>query len=81
MEEFMLQVSWSTNAHPDQKPGDEERGQIKHCRRGQVSLDLGLPFKHGDDFTTEEMHEIAYAAKMAALKALRKRRSKRKAAP
>lgn len=79
--EFMLSVAWSTDNHPDQAPvAGESFGQVKHCRRGEVMLDLGLAFDPGDDFTNDEMQEVARAAKMAALKALRlrKRRNARK---
>jgi hypothetical protein len=70
----MLRVSWATNKHPDQEttPGADD-GQRVHCRRGEVMLDLGLPFRPGDDFTSEEMQTIAYATKMEALRVLRKR--------
>jgi len=67
-EEFMLRVSWSTNKHTDNQPS--------HTRRGEIMLDLGLPFHAGDDFTNKEMQEIAYATKMAALRALRRRRKR-----
>lgn len=70
--EFMLRVSWATNKHSDQEGGDE--GQLKHCRRGEVMLDLGLDFHAGDDFTSEEMQTIAYATKMEALRVLRRRK-------
>ena len=79
--EFMLRVSWATDRHPDQAPtvAGEPFGQAKHCRRGEVMLDLGLPFVAGDDFTSDEMQAIAYAAKMAALRLLRKRPKKSRA--
>lgn len=67
MEEFMLRVSWSTNKHVD--------GQPHHTRRGEVMLDLGLPFKLGDDFTDAEMQAIAFATKMEALRVLRRRKT------
>lgn len=79
-EEFMLRVSWSTNKHPDQsEQAGQGWGQIKHCRRGEVMLDLGLPFAPGDDFTTDEMQAIAFATKIAALKVLRLRAKLKKA--
>lgn len=68
--EFMLRVSWATNQHTD--------GQPHYTRRGEVMLDLGLPFRAGDDFTSEEMQAIAFATKMEALRVLRRRRRKKK---
>lgn len=68
--EFMMRVSWATDRHPDQAGAE---GQPKHTRRGEVMLDLGLPFRPGDDFTSEEMQSIAYATKMEALRVLRRR--------
>jgi hypothetical protein len=74
--EFMLRVSWSTDKHPDQRGADGEDGQVRHCRRGEVMLDLGLAYEPGDDFTADEMQEIARAAKMAAHRVLRLRKSR-----
>ncbi len=65
-EEFMLRISWATNKHIDDQPN--------HTRRGEVMLDLGLSFTAGDDFTTDEMQKIAYAAKMEALRVLSRRK-------
>ncbi len=67
--EFMLRVSWATNKHADDQPD--------HTRRGEVMLDLGLPFAAGDDFSSDEMQEIARAAKMCALRVLRLRKRRR----
>jgi hypothetical protein len=64
----MLRVSWATNKHTDDQPA--------HTRRGEVMLDLGLPFSAGDDFTNEEMQAIAFATKMEALRVLRRRKRK-----
>lgn len=66
--EVMLRVSWSVLVHPD--------GQPQHTRRGEVMLDLGLESNPDPEFTREEMQSVAFAAKMAALKALAKRRKK-----
>jgi len=64
--EVMLRVSWSCLDHAD--------GQPQHCRRGEVMLDLGLEQMPNPEFTGEEMQRIAFAAKMAALKALSARK-------
>lgn len=61
--EFMLRVSWSCLTHPDH--------QTPHVRRGEVMLDLGLPYTR--DLSSDEMQEVARAAKMAALKCLRRK--------
>ena len=66
--EFMLRISWATNKHTDDQPN--------HTRRGEVMLDLGLPFAPGDDFTSEEMQAIAFASKMEALRVLRRRKKR-----
>ncbi len=64
-QEVMLRVSWSCLNHPD--------GQQQHCRRDEVMLDLGLEQVPDPAFTNDEMQRIAFAAKIAALKALRSR--------
>lgn len=60
--EVMLRVSWSVLNHPD--------GQPQHIRRGEVMLDLGLESNPNPELTREEMQRVAFAAKIAALKAL-----------
>lgn len=69
-QEVMLRVSWSCLSHAD--------GQPQHTRRGEVMLDLGLESTPDPEFTREEMQAVAYAAKMAALKALRLRKRRPK---
>lgn len=61
----MLRVSWSCLNHSD--------GQQQHARRDEVMLDLGLEAVPDPSFTNDEMQQIAFAAKMAALKALARR--------
>ena len=68
--EVMLRVSWSVLNHAD--------GQPQHTRRGEVMLDLGLEAAPSPDLTSAEMQEVAFAAKIAALKALAKRRARRR---
>lgn len=65
-QEVMLRVSWSCLNHAD--------GQQQHCRRDEVMLDLGLEKLPDPSFTNDEMQRIAFAAKMAALKALSARK-------
>ncbi len=62
MEEFLLRVSWG--AAPEHM-----------VHRGQVTADVGLPCPEPPP-TSEEMQQVAYAAKMAMLKCLRKRKAK-----
>lgn len=64
-QEVMLRVSWSVLNHED--------GQPQHARRGEVMLDLGLEAAPDPELTSEEMQQVAFAAKMAALKALSRR--------
>lgn len=64
-QEVMLRVSWSVLNHED--------GQPQHVRRGEVMLDLGLESNPSPELTRDEMQRVAFAAKMAALKALRAR--------
>lgn len=64
-QEVMLRVSWSVLNHED--------GQPQHTRRGEVMLDLGLETAPVPPLSDEEMQRVAFAAKMAALKALRSR--------
>lgn len=61
-QEVMLRVSWSCLNHPD--------GQPQHARRGEVMLDLGLEAAPDPELTADEMQRVAFAAKIAALKAL-----------
>ncbi len=70
-QEVMLRVSWSVLNHDD--------GQPQHVRRGEVMLDLGLESAPEPPFTRDEMQLVAYAAKMAALKALRTRSNPKRA--
>ena len=69
-QEVMLRVSWSCLNHAD--------GQPQHARRGEVMLDLGLEKAPEPEFTRDEMQSIAYAAKIAALKALARRKRGRR---
>lgn len=64
--EVMLRVSWSVLNHED--------GQPPHTRRGEVMLDLGLEVHPNPELTRDEMQQVAFAAKIAALKALAARR-------
>lgn len=64
-QEVMLRVSWSVLNHPD--------GQPQHARRGEVMLDLGLEQAPDPELTSDEMQRVAFAAKIAALKALGRR--------
>lgn len=61
----MLRVSWSVLNHAD--------GQPQHARRGEVMLDLGLEAAPDPELTSEEMQQVAFAAKTATLKALGRR--------
>lgn len=62
MEEFLLRVAWS-------------RAPDHQLRCGQVTADVGLPCPNPPS-TNEEMQQVTYAAKMAMLKCLRRRKSK-----
>ena len=64
-QEVMLRVSWSVLNHKD--------GQPQHVRRGEVMLDLGLEQAPDPELTSDEMQQVAFAAKMAALRALGRR--------
>ncbi len=64
-QEVMLRVSWSVLNHED--------GQPQHVRRGEVILDLGLERAPDPELTGDEMQQIAFAAKIATLKALGRR--------
>lgn len=64
-QEVMLRVSWSVLNHAD--------GQPQHARRGEVMLDLGLEQAPDPELTGDEMQQVAFAAKMAVLKALARR--------
>lgn len=70
MQEVMLRVSWSVLNHHD--------GQPHHARRGEVMLDLGLESAPDPELTRDEMQQIAFAAKIAALKILGRRPKTRK---
>jgi hypothetical protein len=61
-EEFLLRVSWS-------------RTPNHLVRRGEVMADIGMP-PPSDPLTPAEMEEITFAAKMATIRILRKRKRK-----
>lgn len=64
--EVLLHVYWTTNA-----------GGHNHLElQNKVSADLGLEAPPSPPFTREEMEAIMFAAKMAAIKCLRKRKSR-----
>jgi len=65
--EYMIHVAWSAAFDP----GDEGRGHL--VRRGEVTANLGIDEAIAP-FTNEEMQDITFAAKMAALQCLRKRK-------
>jgi len=65
MEEFILRVAWSSAPN-------------HFVRCNEVMADVGLP-KPDPPPTDEEMQEVAFAAKMAMLKCLRKRKRKQSA--
>lgn len=67
-EECMLYVAWSGL----KDPGDNGQGHVR--RRGEVTVDLGLDAVPTPPFTDAEMQAIAFGAKIAALKALRRRK-------
>ena len=62
-EEFILRVAWSCT--PEHR-----------IRRGEVMADVGLPCPEPPP-TDAEMQAVTFAAKMALLKCLRKRKAKR----
>lgn len=64
--EVLLHVYWTTNA-----------GGHNHLElQNKVSADLGLDAAPSPPFTREEMEVIMFSAKMAAIKCLRKRKSR-----
>lgn len=70
-EEVMLHVSWSCYSAAS--------GERHHMRRGQVTADLGFDRIPSPGFTSDEMEKIMFAAKMEALRCLRRRKKARKA--
>lgn len=68
-QECMIHVSWSGLGDA----GDDGRGHL--VMRGRVTADLGLDDVPTPPFSPEEMQDITRAAKMAALKCLRDRKS------
>lgn len=68
--EFMLTVYWSGLNDGD----DDGRGHL--MQRGRVTADMGLENFPDPPPTAEEMREVMFAAKMAMLKVLRKRKRK-----
>jgi hypothetical protein len=64
--EYMLRVSWSGAFDND------DAGRGHHVRRGEVTLNLGLD--EPPNFTDRDMQDIAFAAKMAAITCLRRRK-------
>jgi hypothetical protein len=63
MEEFILRVAWSSTPN-------------HLIRRGEVMADVGLP-PPDPPLTDAEMQQITFAAKMEALKCLRRRKKSR----
>lgn len=65
-EECLIHVYWTGHTR-----GGGESGHL--VQRGKVSADLGLDAIPSPPFTGEEMQSITRAAKMAAIRCLRKR--------
>lgn len=72
-QETMIHVYWSALGDArDLREGG--RGHL--MQRDRVSASLGLDCAPDPGFTNDEMQSITFAAKMAALKCLRQRKSK-----
>ena len=73
-EETMIHVYWS--ALGDARDV-REGGHGHRMQRDKVTASLGLDGAPDPGFTSEEMQQIVFAAKVAAIKCLRLRRSRR----
>ena len=70
VQECLIHVYWSGL----NDPGDKGKGHL--LQRNKVMVDLGLDRAPSPSFTNQEMQQIAFAAKMAALKCLQDRKNK-----
>jgi hypothetical protein len=67
-QETLIHVYWTGINDSD----DKGKGHL--AQRGKVSADLGLEAVPVPGFTSEEMQQITFAAKMAAIKCLQDRK-------
>ena len=70
-QECMIYVAWSGLGDP----GDDGSGHLR--MRARVTADLGLGRVPDPPFTSDEMQTITHAAKMEALRCLRRRKARR----